>query len=153
MQSLGRAHRPETSSCLSQLRLLPLAHPSHHVREPRSVRAAHLEPALLGEGRGTWTHTGEACPCEWLQAASGKVRPLFSLRRFRTLWDEEVDRVGPEKASLHRVVWKFQRTRVLMDIVANILCIVMAAIGPVSGSGPSAAALSPRSPADKERHQ
>ncbi|XP_029781036.1 multidrug resistance-associated protein 9 [Suricata suricatta] len=51
-------------------------------------------------------------------------------KRFRILWDEEVERVGPEKASLGRVVWKFQRTRVLMDIVANILCIIMAAIGP-----------------------
>ncbi|KAI5935344.1 Multidrug resistance-associated protein 9 [Manis javanica] len=45
------------------------------------------------------------------------------------LWDEEVERVGPEKASLGRVVWTFQKTRVLMDIVANILCIIMAAIG------------------------
>nr|XP_055188412.1 ATP-binding cassette sub-family C member 12 isoform X4 [Nyctereutes procyonoides] len=52
-------------------------------------------------------------------------------KRFRILWDEEVESVGPEKASLGRVVWKFQRTRVLMDIVANILCIIMAAIGPV----------------------
>uniref|UniRef100_A0A452FQI7 ATP binding cassette subfamily C member 12 n=1 Tax=Capra hircus TaxID=9925 RepID=A0A452FQI7_CAPHI len=52
-------------------------------------------------------------------------------KRFRILWDEEVERMGPEKASLGRVVWKFQRTRVLMDFVANILCIVMAAIGPV----------------------
>ncbi|XP_055153991.1 ATP-binding cassette sub-family C member 12 isoform X1 [Symphalangus syndactylus] len=51
-------------------------------------------------------------------------------KRFRVLWDEEVERVGPEKASLSRVVWKFQRTRVLMDIMANILCIIMAAIGP-----------------------
>ncbi|KAM6159982.1 ATP-binding cassette sub-family C member 12 isoform 2-T2 [Erethizon dorsatum] len=51
-------------------------------------------------------------------------------KRFRVLWDEEVERVGPEKASLGQVVWKFQRTRVLMDIVANILCIIMAAIGP-----------------------
>ncbi|XP_037672018.1 multidrug resistance-associated protein 9 [Choloepus didactylus] len=51
-------------------------------------------------------------------------------KRFRILWDEELERRGAEKASLGRVVWKFQRTRVLMDIVANILCIVMAAIGP-----------------------
>ncbi|XP_053066337.1 ATP-binding cassette sub-family C member 12 isoform X5 [Acinonyx jubatus] len=55
----------------------------------------------------------------------------INAKRFRILWDEEVERVGPEKASLGRVVWKFQRTRVLMDIVANILCIIMAAIGPV----------------------
>ncbi|XP_070356670.1 ATP-binding cassette sub-family C member 12 isoform X4 [Equus asinus] len=52
-------------------------------------------------------------------------------KRFRILWEEEVERMGPEKASLGRVFWKFQRTRVLMDIVANILCIIMAAIGPV----------------------
>ncbi|XP_040353874.1 ATP-binding cassette sub-family C member 12 isoform X4 [Herpailurus yagouaroundi] len=57
--------------------------------------------------------------------------PVRPYARFRILWDEEVERVGPEKASLGRVVWKFQRTRVLMDIVANILCIIMAAIGPV----------------------
>ncbi|XP_040353875.1 ATP-binding cassette sub-family C member 12 isoform X5 [Herpailurus yagouaroundi] len=56
--------------------------------------------------------------------------PVRPYARFRILWDEEVERVGPEKASLGRVVWKFQRTRVLMDIVANILCIIMAAIGP-----------------------
>ncbi|XP_021572997.1 multidrug resistance-associated protein 9 [Carlito syrichta] len=52
-------------------------------------------------------------------------------KRFQVLWDEEIESVGPEKASLGRVVWKFQRTRVLMDIVANILCIIMAATGPV----------------------
>ncbi|XP_060041592.1 ATP-binding cassette sub-family C member 12 isoform X2 [Erinaceus europaeus] len=51
-------------------------------------------------------------------------------KRFKILWDEEVQKMGPEKASLGKVVWKFQRTRVLMDIIVNILCIVMAAIGP-----------------------
>uniref|UniRef100_A0A8C2MDT6 ATP-binding cassette sub-family C member 12 n=1 Tax=Cricetulus griseus TaxID=10029 RepID=A0A8C2MDT6_CRIGR len=51
-------------------------------------------------------------------------------RRFQILWDEEIKRVGPERASLGRVVWKFQRTRVLMDVVANVLCIIMAALGP-----------------------
>lgn len=72
--------------------------------------------------------------------------PLLSFgHRLQILWDEEVERVGPEKASLGRVVWKFQRTRVLMDVVANILCIIMAAIGPVSGGGPSLAS-SPRCP-------
>ncbi|PNJ62439.1 ABCC12 isoform 12 [Pongo abelii] len=65
-------------------------------------------------------------------------------KRFRVLWDEEVERVGPEKASLSRVVWKFQRTRVLMDIMANILCIIMAAIGPVSGAAPPPHLLAPQ---------
>ncbi|XP_040591287.1 ATP-binding cassette sub-family C member 12 isoform X2 [Mesocricetus auratus] len=54
----------------------------------------------------------------------------INARRFQILWDEEIQRVGPERASLGRVVWKFQRTRVLMDVVANVLCIVMAALGP-----------------------
>ncbi|XP_045674831.1 ATP-binding cassette sub-family C member 12 isoform X1 [Phyllostomus hastatus] len=54
----------------------------------------------------------------------------INAKRLRVLWDEEVEREGPERASLGRVVWKFQRTRVLMDVVANILCIVMAAVGP-----------------------
>ncbi|XP_063105389.1 ATP-binding cassette sub-family C member 12 isoform X5 [Cavia porcellus] len=54
----------------------------------------------------------------------------INAKRFRILWDEEVEKVGPEKASLGHVAWKFQRTRVLMDVVANILCIIMAAIGP-----------------------
>nr|AAP30872.1 ATP-binding cassette protein C12, variant B [Mus musculus] len=54
----------------------------------------------------------------------------INAKRFQILWEEEIKRVGPEKASLGRVVWKFQRTRVLMDVVANILCIVMAALGP-----------------------
>ncbi|XP_021076052.1 multidrug resistance-associated protein 9 isoform X2 [Mus pahari] len=55
----------------------------------------------------------------------------INAKRFQILWNEEIERVGPEKASLGRVVWKFQKTRVLMDIVANILCIIMAALGPV----------------------
>ncbi|XP_057609805.1 ATP-binding cassette sub-family C member 12 isoform X3 [Chionomys nivalis] len=55
----------------------------------------------------------------------------INAKRFQILWDEEIERVGPEQASLGRVVWKFQRTRVLMDVVANILCIIMAALGPV----------------------
>ncbi|KAK7806243.1 hypothetical protein U0070_023858 [Myodes glareolus] len=54
----------------------------------------------------------------------------INAKRFQILWDEEIERVGPEQASLGRVVWKFQRTRVLMDVVANILCIIMAALGP-----------------------
>ncbi|CAK6436568.1 unnamed protein product [Pipistrellus nathusii] len=51
-------------------------------------------------------------------------------QRLRVLWDLEVAMAGPEKASLGRVVWQFQRTRVLMDTVVNILCVIMAAIGP-----------------------
>ncbi|XP_037734014.1 ATP-binding cassette sub-family C member 12 isoform X6 [Chelonia mydas] len=51
-------------------------------------------------------------------------------KRFRLLWEAELARVGPEKASLGRVVLKFQRTRILVDVIANLICIILAALGP-----------------------
>ncbi|XP_044843536.1 ATP-binding cassette sub-family C member 12 isoform X7 [Mauremys mutica] len=51
-------------------------------------------------------------------------------KRFRLLWEAELARVGPEKASLVRVVLKFQRTRILVDVIANFICIFLAALGP-----------------------
>uniref|UniRef100_A0A8C8SY07 ATP-binding cassette sub-family C member 5 n=1 Tax=Pelusios castaneus TaxID=367368 RepID=A0A8C8SY07_9SAUR len=51
-------------------------------------------------------------------------------KRFQLLWKEEIARVGPEKASLGRVVLKFQRTRILVDVIANFICIILAALGP-----------------------
>lgn len=52
--------------------------------------------------------------------------------RFRCLWEAELARVGPEKASLDRVVLKFQKTRLLVDAIVNFICIVFASLGPVS---------------------
>uniref|UniRef100_A0A8D0HD12 ATP-binding cassette sub-family C member 12 n=1 Tax=Sphenodon punctatus TaxID=8508 RepID=A0A8D0HD12_SPHPU len=52
-------------------------------------------------------------------------------KRFRILWEKEVATVGPEKASLGRVALKFQKTRVLVDVIANLFCILLAALGPV----------------------
>ncbi|KAJ6665948.1 hypothetical protein lerEdw1_000851 [Lerista edwardsae] len=51
-------------------------------------------------------------------------------RRFRHLWEEELARVGPEKASLGRVAFRFQRTRILMDVLVNFTCIILSALGP-----------------------
>ncbi|KAM8799191.1 ATP-binding cassette sub-family C member 12-like [Eudromia elegans] len=51
-------------------------------------------------------------------------------KRFRRLWEAELARVGPEKASLGKVVWKFQRTRFLLDIIVNLISIILAALGP-----------------------
>ncbi|XP_078527762.1 ATP-binding cassette sub-family C member 12-like [Lissotriton helveticus] len=51
-------------------------------------------------------------------------------KRLTALWDEEVKRFGPAKASLARVVMKFQRTRLLMDLIATIICVLCAEIGP-----------------------
>ncbi|XP_009676710.2 ATP-binding cassette sub-family C member 12 [Struthio camelus] len=51
-------------------------------------------------------------------------------KRFRRLWEAELASVGPEKASLGKVVWKFQRTRFLVDIVVILISIIFAALGP-----------------------
>ncbi|NWJ11165.1 MRP9 protein, partial [Crypturellus undulatus] len=51
-------------------------------------------------------------------------------KRFRRLWEAELARVGPEKASLGKVVWRFQRTRLLLDIIVNLISIIFAALGP-----------------------
>ncbi|KYO27274.1 hypothetical protein Y1Q_0021210 [Alligator mississippiensis] len=50
--------------------------------------------------------------------------------KFRCLWEAELARVGPEKASLDRVVLKFQKTRLLVDAIVNFICIVFASLGP-----------------------
>ncbi|XP_042293366.1 ATP-binding cassette sub-family C member 12-like isoform X2 [Sceloporus undulatus] len=51
-------------------------------------------------------------------------------KRFRLLWEAELAKAGPEKASLVRVVLRFQRTRILVDIVANVTCMIFGALGP-----------------------
>ncbi|KAM6430098.1 LOW QUALITY PROTEIN: ATP-binding cassette sub-family C member 12-like [Liasis olivaceus] len=51
-------------------------------------------------------------------------------KRFRFLWEAEVAKVGPEKASLGKVVFKFQRTRILIDLIANTFYVIFSALGP-----------------------
>uniref|UniRef100_A0A8B9NVH7 ATP-binding cassette sub-family C member 5 n=1 Tax=Apteryx owenii TaxID=8824 RepID=A0A8B9NVH7_APTOW len=51
-------------------------------------------------------------------------------KRFQHLWEAELASVEPEKASLGKVVWKFQRTRFLVDIIVNLISIIFAALGP-----------------------
>nr|XP_060643937.1 ATP-binding cassette sub-family C member 12-like isoform X1 [Anolis sagrei ordinatus] len=51
-------------------------------------------------------------------------------RRFRLLWEAELAKAGPEKASLVRVVLRFQRTRILVDVIANVACMIFGALGP-----------------------
>uniref|UniRef100_A0A8C6XTA8 ABC transmembrane type-1 domain-containing protein n=1 Tax=Naja naja TaxID=35670 RepID=A0A8C6XTA8_NAJNA len=52
--------------------------------------------------------------------------------RFRLLWEAEVAKVGLEKASLRKVFFQFQRTRIFMDIIANIFYTSFGVLGPVS---------------------
>ncbi|XP_060538501.1 ATP-binding cassette sub-family C member 12-like [Pantherophis guttatus] len=51
-------------------------------------------------------------------------------KRFRLLWEAEVAKVGLEKASLGKVFFRFQRTRIFMDIIANIFYSIFGVLGP-----------------------
>uniref|UniRef100_A0A3Q4MCU7 ATP-binding cassette sub-family C member 5 n=1 Tax=Neolamprologus brichardi TaxID=32507 RepID=A0A3Q4MCU7_NEOBR len=50
--------------------------------------------------------------------------------RFQRLWDEEVAKRGLEKASLVRVAFHFQRTRLIVSVIVGILAMVSAFLGP-----------------------
>uniref|UniRef100_A0AAX7UKZ4 ATP-binding cassette sub-family C member 5 n=1 Tax=Astatotilapia calliptera TaxID=8154 RepID=A0AAX7UKZ4_ASTCA len=50
--------------------------------------------------------------------------------RFQRLWDEEVAKRGLEKASLVRVAFHFQRTRLIVSVIIGILAMVSAFLGP-----------------------
>ncbi|XP_022598440.1 multidrug resistance-associated protein 9 [Seriola dumerili] len=50
--------------------------------------------------------------------------------RLQRLWEEEVARVGLEKASLVRVILRFQRTRLILSVMIGVLFMVAAFVGP-----------------------
>ncbi|XP_010774008.1 multidrug resistance-associated protein 9, partial [Notothenia coriiceps] len=69
-----------------------------------------------------------------LDMSSLKLSPLdvahSSGERLQRLWEEEVAKMGLEKASLIRVVLRFQRTRLIMSVTVGILAMIAAFIGP-----------------------
>ncbi|KAI4830243.1 hypothetical protein KUCAC02_001889 [Chaenocephalus aceratus] len=69
-----------------------------------------------------------------LDMSSLKLSPLDvahrSGERLQRLWEEEVAKVGLEKASLIRVVLRFQRTRLIMSLTVGILSMIAMFIGP-----------------------
>ncbi|XP_051576098.1 ATP-binding cassette sub-family C member 12-like isoform X2 [Myxocyprinus asiaticus] len=50
--------------------------------------------------------------------------------RFQRLWEEEVARVGIEKASLAAVVMRFQRTRLIVSFLASLIFAFAVFVGP-----------------------
>uniref|UniRef100_A0AAQ5XCT5 ATP-binding cassette, sub-family C (CFTR/MRP), member 12 n=1 Tax=Amphiprion ocellaris TaxID=80972 RepID=A0AAQ5XCT5_AMPOC len=48
------------------------------------------------------------------------------------MWDEEVAKKGPEKASLVCVILRFQRTRLIISVIVCILTMLAVFLGPVS---------------------
>lgn len=59
--------------------------------------------------------------------------PLLRLER---LWQEELNEVGPDAASLRRVVWIFCRTRLILSIVCLMITQLAGFSGPVSSDHP-----------------
>uniref|UniRef100_A0A8B9JBF0 ATP-binding cassette sub-family C member 5 n=1 Tax=Astyanax mexicanus TaxID=7994 RepID=A0A8B9JBF0_ASTMX len=50
---------------------------------------------------------------------------------FKRLWEEEVERKGPEKASLGSIVMRFQQTRLIVSFFISVLFTFAVFIGPV----------------------
>ncbi|XP_028257744.1 multidrug resistance-associated protein 9 [Parambassis ranga] len=69
-----------------------------------------------------------------LDMSSLKLSPLdvadTSGERLQRLWEEEVAKVGLEKASLFRVALRFQRTRLILSVLVGILAMVAVFVGP-----------------------
>ncbi|KAI8484407.1 Multidrug resistance-associated protein 5 [Branchiostoma belcheri] len=64
----------------------------------------------------------------WQHSPLDTAEPNY--KRFERLWQEEVERVGMEKASLPRTIWRFTRTRMLMTYLALMICMIGAFLGP-----------------------
>ncbi|XP_034535630.1 multidrug resistance-associated protein 9-like [Notolabrus celidotus] len=69
-----------------------------------------------------------------LDMSSLNLSPLDSTdtsgERLQRLWEEEVAKVGLEKASLVRVILHFQRTRLIISVFIGFLSLVAAFLGP-----------------------
>ncbi|XP_037672360.1 ATP-binding cassette sub-family C member 11 isoform X2 [Choloepus didactylus] len=82
-----------------------------------------LTPLMI---RGFQNHLNEnTIPPLSVHDASAK-----NAKRFRLLWEEEVSKHGPEKASVVRVMLKFQRTRIIFDTFMACFFSIISVLGP-----------------------
>nr|KAF6318133.1 ATP binding cassette subfamily C member 11 [Pipistrellus kuhlii] len=89
------------------------------------LTASWLSPLLLGRG-GRQRLDQSTVPPLSAQDASDR-----NARRLRRLWEEEVSRRGLAKASVLRVILRFQRTRALVDAFLGASFALMSVLGPV----------------------
>ena len=71
-------------------------------------------------------HVGDMCK-------ETSLGSLFLFSRLCLLWEEEVSKHGIEKASVLRVMMRFQRTRAILDVFLCCCFSAMSVLGPVSG--------------------
>uniref|UniRef100_T1J568 Multidrug resistance-associated protein 5 n=1 Tax=Strigamia maritima TaxID=126957 RepID=T1J568_STRMM len=63
-----------------------------------------------------------------------KCSPLegcdLNCKRLAYIWQKEVQEKGPGKASLHRAIWRFMRTRMLVGLLFFVISLVTGFVGP-----------------------
>uniref|UniRef100_A0A4W2D4D3 ATP binding cassette subfamily C member 5 n=1 Tax=Bos indicus x Bos taurus TaxID=30522 RepID=A0A4W2D4D3_BOBOX len=130
----------------SQLRILDEEHPKgkyHHslsVLKPIRTTSKHQHPVdnagLFSCMTFSWlsplarkAHKKGELLMEDVWSLSKYESSEVNCRRLERLWQEELNEVGPDAASLRRVVWTFCRTRLILSIV----CLMITQLAGFSG--------------------
>ncbi|XP_070762761.1 ATP-binding cassette sub-family C member 12 [Enoplosus armatus] len=132
-------HTDVDNSQMANPSLFRKYHQSLHTLKPFRWSSAQTHP-LDNAGFLSFTTFAWMTPMMWamfrnkLDMSSLNLSPLdaadTSGERLHRLWEEEVARVGLEKASLVRVFLRFQRTRMIVSVATGVLAMVAAFMGP-----------------------
>ncbi|GAB5576623.1 multidrug resistance-associated protein 5 isoform X2 [Prionailurus iriomotensis] len=132
------------ASMHSQLRILDEEHPKgkyhHSLSVLKPIRTTSNTPAPSGQCWALLLHdfflafsSGPCGPQEGRALNGGRVvfvqTRVFRCELQKRLWQEELNEVGPDAASLRRVVWIFCRTRLILSIV----CLMITQLAGFSG--------------------
>ncbi|KAI3377629.1 hypothetical protein L3Q82_008789, partial [Scortum barcoo] len=100
---------------------------TEHTNGSSSFRKYHQSLQTLKPIR--WSSSGNKLDMSSISLSPFDVADTSGERLWR-LWDEEVAKVGLEKASLVRVVLRFQRTRLILSVLTGVLAMVAVFLGP-----------------------
>ncbi|XP_044057052.1 ATP-binding cassette sub-family C member 12 isoform X2 [Siniperca chuatsi] len=124
---------------ITRLSLFGKYHQSLQTLKPFRWSSSQSHP-LENAGFLSFTTFAWMTPMMWamfrnkLDMSSLNLSPLdvaeTSGKRLHRLWEEEVAKVGLEKASLFRVILRFQRTRLILSVITGVLAMVMVFLGP-----------------------
>ncbi|XP_034536168.1 multidrug resistance-associated protein 9-like [Notolabrus celidotus] len=114
------------------------APPTYPSSQPETTKGSRLSP-LDGAGFLSLSTMSWMTPVMWsmsrkqLDLSSLSLSPLDGADvngdRLQTLWDQEVCAVGLQKASLNRVLLRFQRDRLLLVLCINVLFMLSLFVG------------------------
>ncbi|XP_036099659.1 multidrug resistance-associated protein 5 isoform X5 [Molossus molossus] len=147
LETAARAEGLSLDVCMhSQLRILDEEHPKgkyHHslsALKPIRTTSKHQHPVdnagLFSSMTFSWlsplarlAHKKGELSMENVWSLSKYESSDVNCRRLERLWQEELNEVGPEAASLRRAVWIFCRTRLILSIV----CLMITQLAGFSG--------------------